>query len=450
MKIKLILTAGLLWCTLSSFGQDTTWYKLRLNLPVLDIPQNYELPYYYPSMDQSLELANDFYELSFWGIDELGDVLFISKNKPYTKWKKIGNTAFKYAASLVWSQYGSELPIPLGVWAHEEFHMAVLGVVGISSINGNSIFTRWDGTVYGVSDSTLSALKQDDPDQLLYSYVAGVQSEILFNQKSTLDDFYWRRTLNKNAFLLYNAYYTWNYFRFSASDDSDSAKANVPQYEDPDPTQRDYAGDDLNSWVYDMFLPDLPYTSRDTFPDGEGVNRRIGYSDLPANGQEFLKKQKNLSLLNFVNPGIFFFNRIKLKQDLSFNFFLQYAPTYFGNSIAFFLPVQYKKYAMLFALHNYNNEGLNTFGVEMGMFNYKLSQKLSADLDLSCWNQPISYFKNDKKFGGAATLTVNYSFPKVFKAYCSLIFKSDGWLIGNPYLDDNLSFQLGVTYGLAK
>jgi len=58
-------------------------------------------------------------------------------------------------------KYGSELPIPLGVWAHEEFHHSVLGVNGISSKNGNWFLSRWDGTVYGVSDEQLSDLKRE-------------------------------------------------------------------------------------------------------------------------------------------------------------------------------------------------------------------------------------------------------------------------------------------------
>ena len=61
-------------------GQDTANYKLRLSLPLVDLPQNYSLPSRGPSMQQSLELSNDFYDVSFWGIDALGDKLFIPKN----------------------------------------------------------------------------------------------------------------------------------------------------------------------------------------------------------------------------------------------------------------------------------------------------------------------------------------------------------------------------------
>jgi hypothetical protein len=88
-----------------SIGQDTSTYKLRLSIPLGDFPQNAGLPYYFPSMNQALELSNDFYELSFLGIDVLGDRIFISKTKPYSKLRGFSNNAFKYILSLAFSKY---------------------------------------------------------------------------------------------------------------------------------------------------------------------------------------------------------------------------------------------------------------------------------------------------------------------------------------------------------
>jgi hypothetical protein len=213
MKISCYLfLLVLLLKTTFSHGQDTLNYKLRLNVPVVEFPQNLSLPYHFPSMDQALEWSNDLYELSFWGIEEVGDKFFISKTKPYTKWRKFSNNTFKYAISLGFSKYGSELPIPLGVWGHEEFHRSVLGVNDVSSKNGNWLFSRWDGTVYGISDLTLENLKDTDINQLLYSYVAGVQYEISQNEKITLDEFYKHRSMSRAALLLYNSYYVFQVF----------------------------------------------------------------------------------------------------------------------------------------------------------------------------------------------------------------------------------------------
>lgn len=451
MKSKSIFI-GIALCvlTLISYGQDSVIYKLRLSLPLADLPQNYSLPYHAPSMRQSLELSNDFYELSFLGIDALGDKLFIPKNKEYTKGRKIGNAIFKYGLSLSFSQYGSELPIPLGVWGHEEFHRSVLGVGNISPKNGNWILNRWDGTVYGISDSALTHIKKENINSLLYSYVAGVQYEIVLNQKTTLNDFYKKRTLNKNALLLYNAYYVYNYFKFSTSSISDSVKVLAPPHENKNPIERDYAGADLTAWVYDMFNPSEPFSSRDSFPGGNGVNRRIGFSDLSSEEQSYLKKQKNLSLLNFINPAIFFINSIKINNSFSFNFFTQYAPTHFGNDIAIFIPVKYKKFDLLLNLHNYTNKTASGFGVGTGLYNYKFSEKWEADITLNFWNQPRSYYDYTKVLGGQISLATKYYFKNNFTGFVSLTGKTKGWTISNPYLQDNITVQFGLNYNLKK
>lgn len=451
MKAKSIfLTATLLTVTFISYAQETSKYKLRLSLPLFDLPQNYTLLYHVPSMQQSLELSNDFYELSFWGIEALGDKLFIPKKKNYTKGRKISNSVFKYGLSLAFSRYGSELPLPLGVWGHEEYHRSVLGVDNISSKNGNWILNRWDGTVYGISDSTLNNQKRGNINNLLYSYVAGIQYEIALNQKTTLNEFYKKRTLNKNALLLYNAYYVYNYFIFSTSSFSDSVKALAPPHESNNPMERDFAGADLTAWVYDMFNPSLPFISRDSFPGGDGVNRRIGFSDLSTEEQSYLKKQKNLSLINFINPAIFFVNRIRLNDNFSFNLFAQYAPTHFGNDVAVFIPLQYKKFDLLVSFDNYKNKTVRGFGIGAGLYNYRLFEKWESDLEVNLWNQPETFYNNTKILGGQIRATSKYYFKNNFAGFISVCGKTKGWTISNPYLQDNISIQLGLNYNLKK
>lgn len=436
--------------SIAAVAQDTSKYVLRLNLPLIDVPQNTSLPYTAPSMHQALELSNDFYELGFLGIDKLGNKLFIPKTKPYSKWRKFSNHIFKYGLSLGFSKYGSELPIPLGVWAHEEFHRSVLGVNSISSKNGNWIFDRWDGTVYGVSDSSLHNLKNTKPEQLLYSYVAGVQYEVLLNKKTTLDDFYKKRTLAKNALLLYNAYYVYNYFKFSTSALSDSAKVLAPKHENKNPTERDYAGADLTAWTYDMFNPATPFNARDSFPDGDGVNRRIGFSDLSTEAQNYLKEQKKLSLLNFVNPAIFFINRLEIGNDFSFNIFTQYAPTHFGNSVALYIPIKYKKYDFLISAHNYKSKNYTGYGIGLGVYNFYLSKKIESDLEFNLWDQPKSFFDTKGVFGGNANLSIKYNLNNSFSIYGSVVAKTRGWLMGNPYLENNLTSLIGIKYQIVN
>ncbi len=79
-------------------------------------------------MVQALEFSSDFYELGFWGIYEAGNKLFKDPQSD-----KLYKYVFKYALGLAFSKYGSELPVPLIVWAHEEYHRAALGFNDIAS-----------------------------------------------------------------------------------------------------------------------------------------------------------------------------------------------------------------------------------------------------------------------------------------------------------------------------
>jgi len=78
MKINklYILALFIFTYTQSVSGQDTIKQKLILDIPVFEYSQNVDLPYIYPSMNQTIEWSRDFYELTFWGIDEFGDKIF--------------------------------------------------------------------------------------------------------------------------------------------------------------------------------------------------------------------------------------------------------------------------------------------------------------------------------------------------------------------------------------
>ena len=181
---KVVFLLPVLLCLLTGRAQTPQWVVYNT------VITSYSIHYTKLYENQATEWSRDFYELAFWGIDELGDKIFINKKTEISKRRNLFNNAFKYAIGLGFSKYGSELPIPLGVWAHEEFHRSTLGIAGVDSRNGNWIFHRWDGTVYGITDEALVSLKSSDLNQLLYSYVAGVQYETYLNQKISVDDFY--------------------------------------------------------------------------------------------------------------------------------------------------------------------------------------------------------------------------------------------------------------------
>jgi hypothetical protein len=327
----------------------------------------------------------------------------------------------------------------------------VLGANSLASLNGNWIFNRWDGTVYGLTDEDLTDLKQNNLSGLLYSYVAGVQSENYLTQTNVIQDFFYPRKFYKNAFYLYNAFYVWDYFRFSTSSSSDSAKVLAPPHEDANPLNRDFAGADLTAWIFDMFSPQAEYTDRARFPEGDGVNRRIGFSDLSSEGHDYLKKQKKLSLLNFLNPAIFLINRIKVNSGFNFIFFTQYSPTHFGNDIALYIPFQLKSSNQLLAFHNYSNNERKFMGFQYGIYNITPnSGKLEMGGTFSIWNQPTDqgFYDESGKSGGAFEINAGYSITNNFSVNLNAGYKTSGWMIGNPYLDQSTAVRIGIRYSV--
>lgn len=417
--------------------------NLQLQINLYQYPEN---TFGYYSMNQADAWSNNFFEAGFMGVHTFSKMLF---NPEKSKTRKILFSTSNYLLGFTFSKFGSGLPIPLGEWQHEEYHRTVLGTMDIASKNGMWLFHRWDGTVYGITDEELATAKASNLSSLLYAYVAGVHAENNSTRQNTITDFYHPRKVYKNPLYLYNAWYVWSYFRFATSAASDSVKNIAPKHESKNPDERDFAGADLTAWVYDMFKPEEPFGSRDPFPGGEGVNRRIGFSDLPGEAQDYLKKQKNLSLLNFLNPAIFCINRISLGSAFSFNAFVQYAPTHFGNDISVLTPVKLRNLNLLLEFHRYSTYQHSFQGMGLEINELKLNQAESVFLTagINAWSQPRnqSFFDKVGKPGGMLKVKVETKISRNFGFFISGFFKTEGWVIGNPYLSSRTGFNTGFS-----
>lgn len=428
-----------------AFGSDTTKQHTVYEASLFEIPQNTHETGFIPGTNQALTWSKSMYTISYTGIDRLSDWILPAKSG---KGRKIINGALQYALGLGFAKYGSELPIPLGIWAHEEFHRNALLAAGFRSENGNSILSRWDGTVYGLSDEDLSDLKSDHGNQLLHAYVSGVQYHTLLNKDLIIDQFYDKNRVINPSLMLYNAWYVHNYFRFSTSAASDSVKVIAPKHESKDPSLRDFAGSDLTAWAYDMHVPDEEFGQRDDFPDGEGENRRVGFSDLSPEAQAFLKNQKRLSLINFLNPVLFYVRQIRLSQDFSFTILPQYNPTYFGHDLAVFIPMKVRNKHIVAGLHQNQSFNQRGYGVEVGMHDLHIAKGLSGQVQLEYWNQPLSFYSNEKIQGGLVNGKLNYQFSNKFGAYFAASYKSAGWSIQSAYLSENLGMHAGISLSI--
>jgi hypothetical protein len=108
----------------------------------------------------------------------------------------------------------------------------------------------------------------------------------------------------------------------------------------------------------------------------------------------------------------------------------------------------------LLAVHSYNNHEKGFIGLQYGMYELKPFENKDFDLGgtVSLWTQPEnqSFYDDKGEFGGALELQAGYELGKGFSAELSALYKSSGWMMGNPYLDDKFSFRVGVRYDLVQ
>lgn len=69
---------------------------------------------------------------------------------------------------------------------------------------------------------------------------------------------------------------------------------------------------------------------------------------------------------------------------------------------------------------------------------------------LSMWLQPVNqgFYDQSGKLGGAIEMMTAYNFGRGFSANITGGYKTEGWMIGNPYLDQKAKIRVGVKYSL--
>jgi len=69
---------------------------------------------------------------------------------------------------------------------------------------------------------------------------------------------------------------------------------------------------------------------------------------------------------------------------------------------------------------------------------------------INIWNQPSDqgFFDQEGKLGGAFELMIDYNLGKNFSASLTAGYKTEGWMIGNPYIDQKFRLNAGIKYFL--
>lgn len=468
-RTKLLLTtlSLLSYCTI--FAQDSTKPKIPLiiDYSFLDLPsQNYSSritegvissqnqaskgklnkAFSIQSMEQSFQITNAITQTMHWGVAQIP----VFKKRPVLQ--KVTHALITIPSELlIGFFYGNS-------WRHEEGHRAVLTNSYVYSYNPLVMFNKKSSSgsksvaaVSYILDTNLVMMKENNNANFVRMSTVGAETEIsALNKMQRNTFFYGQKTINTINYII-TAFSVNGYMKTSANKEKGTKLTlETMAKEGSNQNLRDFTGLDFTAWAYDLFNPTAKYSDRGLNPYGNGYDRYIYGDKLTAGEYDWLKKQANLSYLNFISPTMVFINEIKLKNGASFNFSGRYYPTSFGNQIGIDLFFKNSKYNIFVSPHLNQNYQNNFFGIEAMVFEtpVKINQhqfltttRVVADLQPK--NQ--SFKTSSADFTGLIEINLIYKASKHLYPYISFEAKSKGWIAGNAFLDERYSVKAGLS-----
>ncbi|MCS7036834.1 MAG: hypothetical protein NZM41_09235 [Saprospiraceae bacterium] len=445
-----VVAAILLYARPTNAQTANDTVRLLLDLPLLDLPYqsyasrtegNFLAGYGSPSMKQSLQMTTNLYSAAHFGAKEA----FKGMNSPLLR------AILTYGTATLFDLLS--LQAPLGnAWLHEEYHRAVLTRREVKSANEVNRFPIGQEVirVYRIADADLERMHDNHRNDWLRLQVAGKEGELHLLQTLQRNDFFYSQKMPHIPLYWLITFATGEYVRSCAKGDFNRIVNEMNDKEGRDILARDFTGPDYTAWAYALFRPEQRYKARGVHPSGVGINRYIKPADLTEEELDYIRKQGRLQWLNFLSPTLFGFSKICLKKSPKGNHYGNFAVrsvlTPFGNDVSVEAWYQSPGYNLFLVLHNYlNRDGFLT-GLEMGMVDQPVFKgKLALSPRLMMWRQPenLSFTTTEGQLGGLLGLKARANLGR-FNPYFEIEGKTAGWVMGNVFLEENVSVNAGV------
>ncbi|MBI3776727.1 MAG: hypothetical protein HY273_14490 [Gammaproteobacteria bacterium] len=430
-----------LMCLVASpaFADSAEYSPPVFDLPLLDAHYNFSNGYTAPSMRQSLLWSKDVYQFAH---HELAHEF---SAKP--GWRLASTIGFDIV--MTWMPLGDS-------WLHEEWHRAVMGRRGIKSYNDVYNLPVFSDSiaVSHVTDAGLEQLKLNHPAEFVRLSAAGIEAQYEFNL-ALENDVFFTGVRNANGFLLWmNALNSIAYLDTCAGQDSDTLTAEFNRQDGTNVPKRDFTGLDCTAWVYDLHRPNEPYAQRGVHPSGVGIDRYISWSDLSGAERSYLRRQRDLSLLNLIDPFLFNHNSNTAMNPvddsaLRWNATLRHHLTSFGYSIDANLFLHTTQIDTVLIIHNYRNKRHAFPGISVELQRLPIRTfaiPFNMSITASLWQQPQQqrFDTNKGALGGRIAARFVYPLHTQWSTYIETDWKTAGWAAGNVYLDTNTSLRAGL------
>lgn len=320
---------------------------------------------------------------------------------------------------------------------HEEGHRSILVANEIGSISRPFYEKRESGVVNGVTDQTLMNLRDQDLPTFIRLHTSGLESDyMLTRQMETIgsfdqDDFknymieYWLRKIEIIQ------YYALGLFKYEPG-----------LTEETNELKRDIIGFDTYGAARHLFRPTMDFY------------RYTSYVSLQPEERKFVDRLGFRSFLNLLNPLMIGKTNFKINTTTSFNLGMGYSMSPFGDFIDENIWIKHRSLNVEMYFRQFQNKvnWFNGFGISL--IDYRLINRLSANLSGDFWQQPVQFdFNTAKHFiGGAFDADFKYFFRnkragllKGFSFDLGFIYKTKGFLPEETRLEQHFGIRMGTT-----
>jgi hypothetical protein len=321
---------------------------------------------------------------------------------------------------------------------HEEGHRSILTNEGIGSISVPYFNKDLVAYVSGVRDAELQHLRDTKLPTYIRMLLGGPEADYALSLRSNAllswnrepmnvlwVEYYMRR-------LMLVGYYALGLF-----------KVDIGIKEEANELDRDIAGHDIYGAIRHLHRPDMEFY------------RYTNYDDLTAEEKRFVKRAGWRSLINLVDPVLWFKNGFRIKNGDKINFALGYGMAPFGDFIDQHFWWMTRRLNMHFYLREYENR--NTWfpaaGIEFA--NLSLFKWLLSDVTVHGWQQPreLSFNTTTGRIGGAIEAIFKYKFNTKkedisLSLNLGIIAKTEGYLLEEMAMDNHIGLRFGASIWL--
>jgi len=417
--------------------------RTPLPLPLFEVPRSLDHGFRFPTWEQSFSLHHALFVGGHHAIHEAA-WHFLGRWPFWAYFAEMGGTSALDLGS-IW------LPFGLG-WAHEEGHASAMAILGLRTRQVFNPFSGCDpGSVCGLTDEAIAAVHDRRAADWIRVQSAGMEVQLEHASRVERAIFFHDRPAYQHIpYLLLQLLYVERY-RYRCAQPGEYTMDDVLA-ESQEVDRRDFTGPDCTGWVFDLFRPATPYSDRGPHPLG-GIRRFRLLEDLTAEESAYLRRMRNLGLLNLVDPFLFGIPGFQVPWPsggpaLRVSGMVRHHLTETGDLLELTLLARREPWKLEAALRAYSNQSHTFPGLALRLHRYPLPfAGALGSAAVSLWVQPRDhdFFAAEGAPGRAIQLEGAVPVLPRGEAFLRLQAKTAGWMVGDAALDAAVQASVGVT-----